>query len=162
MAGSKRSGKRPTPTNILKLRGSWRAKTRPNEPTPEVCKVDAPDFMTAREKEVFNQISEKLYDLGVLTEIDAAALTRYATILVKWIDASRQLSEGVATHMSVKDENGKVKGFVATPPYIVFNKCSDQLLRLEQEFGLTPASRPRLESISGPKDGIIDIMRAIE
>lgn len=155
-------GRKPTPTNILKLRGSWRAKTRPNEPTPEVTKVEAPEFLGAREREIFDKMAEKLFDLGVLTEIDAGALTRYATILVRWMDAARQMAEGVATHIAIKDDEGKVKSFMPTPPYMVFNKSNEQLMKLESEFGLTPAARPRLQSSNGGKDGIIDIMRAIE
>jgi len=155
-------GRKPTPTNILKIRGSWRAKTRPNEPTPEVTKVEAPEFLGAREREIFDKMAEKLFDLGVLTEIDAGALTRYATILVRWMDAARQMAEGVATHIAIKDDEGKVKSFMPTPPYMVFNKSNEQLMKLESEFGLTPAARPRLQSSNGGKDGIIDIMRAIE
>jgi len=155
-------GRKPTPTNILKIRGSWRAKTRPNEPKPEVTKIKAPEFLGPREREIFEKMAEKLFDLGVLTEIDAGALTRYASILVRWMDAAKQMAEGVPSFMPVKDENGKVKGFISTPPYMVFNKSNEQLLKLEQEFGLTPAARPRLESSNGGKDGIIDIMRAIE
>jgi P27 family predicted phage terminase small subunit len=155
-------GRKPTPTNILKLRGSWRAKTRPNEPTPEVTKVEAPEFLGAREREIFDKMAQKLFDLGVLTEIDAGALTRYATILVRWMDAARQMAEGVATHIAIKDDAGKVKSFMPTPPYMVFNKSNEQLMKLESEFGLTPAARPRLQSSNGGKDGIVDIMRAIQ
>jgi P27 family predicted phage terminase small subunit len=155
-------GRKPTPTNILKIRGSWRAKTRPNEPKPEVMKIKAPEFLGPREREIFDKMAEKLFDLGVLTEIDAGALTRYASILVRWMDAAKQMADGVPSFMPVKDESGKVKGFIPTPPYMVFNKSSEQLLKLESEFGLTPAARPRLESSNGGKDGIIDIMRAIE
>jgi hypothetical protein len=35
-------------------------------------------------------------------------------------------------------------------------------MKLESEFGLTPAARPRLQSTNGGRDGIVDIMRAIQ
>jgi P27 family predicted phage terminase small subunit len=155
-------GRKPTPTNILKIRGSWRAKTRPNEPKPDVVKIEAPEFLGPREREIFDKMADKLFNLGVLTDIDAGALTRYASILVRWMDAAKQMADGIPTHMPIKDENGKVKSFMPTPPYMVFNKSNEQLMKIESEFGLTPASRPRLQSSNGGKDGIIDIMRAIE
>lgn len=154
-------GKRPTPTNILKLRGSWRAKTRTKEPTPKIIKLLAPEFLKAREKDLFNSMSEKLYAVGILTEIDSAALVRYCTILGRWMDAELQLAAGAPTHIALKDENDKVRNFMPTPPYMVANKTNEQLSKLEAEFGLTPASRPRLHSEHATDSGIDKILKEI-
>lgn len=155
-------GRKKTPTAILKMRGSWRAKTRPGEPTPESKQLDSPEFLGEREKNIFDQMSEALFRVGVLTEIDGSSLARYAVCLVRWIDAEAALASGTPTHIEVLDDFEKIKGYKETPAYMVSCKMHDQLLKLECQFGLTPASRPNLQSLNGPKDGIIDIMRAIE
>lgn len=154
-------GKRPTPTNILRLAGSWRAKTRPKEPKLEVRRLIAPEFLKTREKDLFNSMSEKLFNAGILTEIDSAALVRYCTILGRWMDAEMRLAAGMLTHIPLKDEKNKVRNFMPTPDYMVANKTHEQLLKLEAEFGLTPASRPRLHAEGATDSGIAKILREI-
>lgn len=158
MSGTKRSGGRPTPTKILKLRGSWRAKNRTNEPEPEIEKPVPPEYLNEQEKKIFEEQAETLYALGMITRIDASVLARYAALTLQWREAHRQLVEGVATHMALKDENQKVKHFMPTPPYQVFNKAHEALLKIEQEFGLTPAARPRIQvnKKSDPIDSLLE------
>ena len=155
-------GPKKTPTAILKMRGAWRAKTRTGEPQPNSTQLDSPEFLGPREKIIFDQMSEALYRVGVLTEIDGSSLSRYAICLVRWIDAEAALSAGTPTHIEIMGDDEKIKGYKETPPYMVSCKMHDQLLKLECQFGLTPASRPNLQSSNGGKDGIIDIMRAIQ
>lgn len=155
-------GPKKTPTAILKIRGAWRAKTRDQEPQPNPTQLDSPEFLGPREKKIFDQMSEALYRVGVLTEVDGSALSRYAVCLVRWIDAEAALAGGAPTHIEVLDQDGKIKGYKENQHYMVSCKMHDQLSKLECQFGLTPASRPNLQSLNGPKDGIIDIMRAIE
>jgi phage terminase small subunit len=155
-------GPKKTPTAILKMRGAWRAKTRTGEPQPNTTQLDSPEFLGPREKIIFDQMSEALYRVGVLTEIDGSSLSRYAICLVRWIDAEAALSAGTPTHIEIIGDDERPKGYKETPPYMVSCKMHDQLLKLECQFGLTPASRPNLQSSNGGKDGIIDIMRAIQ
>jgi len=155
-------GPKKTPTAILKMRGAWRAKTRTGEPKPSASQLDSPEFLGPREKIIFDQMSEALFRVGVLTEIDGSSLSRYAICLVRWIDAEAALSAGTPTHIEIMGDDERPKGYKETPPYMVSCKMHDQLLKLECQFGLTPASRPNLQSTNGGKDGIIDIMRAIQ
>ena len=155
-------GPKKTPTAILKMRGAWRAKTRTGEPQPNTTQLDSPEFLGPREKIIFDQMSEALFRVGVLTEIDGSSLSRYAICLVRWIDAEAALSAGTPTHIEIIGDDERPKGYKETPPYMVSCKMHDQLLKLECQFGLTPASRPNLQSSNGGKDGIIDIMRAIQ
>lgn len=39
-------GPRPTPTQVLRLRGSWRSKRNPTEPQPEAAKPEAPPWLS--------------------------------------------------------------------------------------------------------------------
>ncbi len=154
-------GPKKTPTAILKMRGAWRAKARPNEPQPNKVQLDSPEFLGEREKNIFDQMSEALFRVGVLTEVDGSALSRYAVCLVRWIDAETAIAKGAPTHIEIIGEDGKPKGYKETPSYMISCKMHDQLLKLEAQFGLTPAARPNLQSTNS-NDGIIDIMRAIE
>jgi P27 family predicted phage terminase small subunit len=155
-------GPKKTPTAILKMRGAWRAKVRTQEPQPNVTQLDSPEFLGKREKNIFDQMSEALFRVGVLTEVDGSALSRYAVCLVRWIDAETALAGGAPTHIEIMGEDEKPKGYKETPAYMISCKMHEQLLRLEAQFGLTPASRPSLQSANSGKDGVIDIMRAIE
>ena len=44
-----------------------------------------------------------------------------------------------------KDESGKVKCFQQWPQVAIANKLAIQLTRLEQEFGMTPSARTRIQ-----------------
>ncbi len=45
----------------------------------------------------------------------------------------------------LKDEKGQVKYFQQWPQVAIANKLAQQLTRLEQEFGMTPSARARLQ-----------------
>ena len=74
-------GPRPTPTRILNLRGSWRAKRNPKEPQPKVARLAAPAWLSDDAKKVFDDYAERLHASGVLTVADEGALARYAVVL---------------------------------------------------------------------------------
>ena len=44
----------------------------------------------------------------------------------------------------VKNEKGAVTGFRRFPHTMIASRLGDQLLRLEQEFGLSPSARTRI------------------
>ena len=46
-----------TPTSVLKLRGSWRAKTRGDEPTPQEGVPESPDWLSEDEQSVWDRLT---------------------------------------------------------------------------------------------------------
>ena len=55
----------------------------------------------------------------------------------------------------LKDESGRVKYMQQWPQVAIANKLAQQLTRLEQEFGMTPSARSRIQ-VSNPEPAAID------
>lgn len=148
-------GPRPTPTRVLKLRGSWRDKRGAKEPQPKVAKVEAPVWLREDARRAFEAIAEQLHATGVLTVADAGALARYADLCVQY----RRASEFVAKHGDVyltsgrpgpNGEPGRPTGFQTYPQAKRLLHLAQALLQLEREFGLTPAARVGLRADTPP------------
>jgi P27 family predicted phage terminase small subunit len=139
-----------TPTKILALRGSRRVVGRTGEPQPEVVRPETPPWLAADAKAAYDFLADHLHELGLLTAIDQGALVRYATLWTSY----RRSAEFVAKNGEVYPVRGKpgpdgkpqVFAFKAYPQAKLMVSLSAELLRLEREFGLTPAARARLEA----------------
>ena len=70
-------GPPPTPTASLRLRGSWRGKTRPDEPQPETGIPPVPKYLDADQKKLWRRLAKQLDAIGVMTKLDGEALGRY-------------------------------------------------------------------------------------
>jgi len=126
-AGSKKpgSGGRPTPTAILERRGSWRAKTRPKEPQPELGIPPCPKILKGYAKRTWTEMCRELDAIGILTTVDGKALARYCRGWAVWC-------------AMVEDETPDLDG----KRFEAEMRLSERLLKFEIQFGLTPASRP--------------------
>lgn len=138
-----RRGPTPTPTEVLKQRGSRRAAARTGEPKPEAKTPRCPTWLSKEAKAVWKQVAKQLAELGVLTEIDGNALARYCSLWVRWRRATAHLEANGETY-PLLDEKGNVRCLQQYPEVAIVNKLSVLLLRLEQEYGLTPAARTRI------------------
>lgn len=137
-------GPLPTPTNVLKMRGSWRAKTRPLEPAPPAAeKPPCPAWLDADARKVWRALIPQLARLGVLTRLDQHALARYCTLWVRWRKMETLLAEKGELVISYTEE-GAVAGVHVTPYVAIASTLADKLLRLEQHFGMTPSARAAL------------------
>ena len=148
------SGPVKTPTEILKIRGSWRAKTRKGEPQPTDGLPAAPRWLGKEEQSVWRAMRRDIESLGVGRLPDANALARYCCLWVRWKVASLFLAAHGESY-ELLDIKGNVRCHMPYPQVATVNKLSILLLRIEQEFGLTPAARARLSvDVSGrlPKE----------
>ncbi|MFO0931138.1 MAG: P27 family phage terminase small subunit [Planctomycetota bacterium] len=143
-------GPSPTPTRLLQLRGSWRAKQRVNEPRPRRTRPRPPATLGAEAKKGFLSLVRQLYAQHVVVGLDAQSLARYADLLVDYWKAA----EFVAKHGAVyvvrgkparEGEQGPAIGFRPYPQMALKIALASELLRLEREFGLTPSARARVE-----------------
>ena len=136
-------GPSPTPTRRLELRGSWRAKTRPDEPRPKAKKPRAPSWLTKDAKSVFSSLVRRLHAEGMVTGLDENALARYADLFVQYRQASEFIAKFGAFH-AVPGKGGAPATFRTLPHAYRVLALAGELIRLEREFGLTPAARARL------------------
>ena len=134
-------GRRPTPTRLKVLRGNP-GKRRPNrrEPKPQTRVPACPKELGRRAKDEWRRIAKELSALGLLTAIDRAALAAYCEAWGTWIDAVEKVREFGAV---VKVPS---TGFPIQSPYFgVANQAQKQMRAYLTEFGMTPASRARIE-----------------
>ena len=140
-----RRGPAPTPTAILKLRGSPRAtrRDRKDEPPGPPGRPDRPVWLDDQAREMWDHLVPLLEVMRVLTRIDGNALARYCRLWARWRKAESFI-DSKGEMYPLKDNQGGVKCFVQWPQVGIANKLAQQLTRLEQEFGMTPAARARV------------------
>ncbi len=148
-------GPRPEPT-VLKI-----AKGNPGcrplnkaEPVPAAGKIEPPDWVTGKSLEKWNDVVPKLLGMGVMTPADIDTLARYCTMYeqyLKYLDEVRQGNDVLV----IRDEAGKVKYMQSTPAATMLTKLAVSMLRIEQEFGLTPSARTGIATTqSKPQDDL--------
>jgi len=88
--------------------------------------------------------------MGVLAKTDGPALARYCQLWARW----REVEEFLAAHpntIPIKDKDGNLIDLRDVPHVARAAKLADQLLRLEQNFGLTPSARVRVSTATQTK-----------
>ncbi len=85
-----------------------------------------------------------LQSMGVLSRIDRNAIIRYCIFWSQWHQAQQFLSKNGMVY-PIKDGNGKVKCLAAFPHVAIVSKVGLLLTKFEQEFGMTPSARTRIE-----------------
>lgn len=137
-------GPTPTPTNVLKMRGSWRGEERQNEPQPVIESVTMPRYLKGRERGIWQYIAPKLLEVRVFSKLDRSALARYCQLEAKFRETMDFLEKNGDTY-PVRDKDDNVVSMRLFPQTLLMLKLCDQLGKLESHFGLTPASRTRIE-----------------
>jgi P27 family predicted phage terminase small subunit len=125
-------GPKPTPTNTLKIRGSWRADTREDEPMPDVKIPDCPEWLKGEALKEWNRITPLLVARNVLTEWDMTCLALYCDAWGDYVFA-----QGYDRDDLEPDGISKISAFK--------NKAWDKVMKAAAEFGLTPASRTKVK-----------------
>jgi len=82
--------------------------------------------------------------MGVLTITDGKAIERYAYNYVRYWQTAEFVREHGETQ-PVLDKEGNVKSHVLRPESQLLNTLNLQLLKMEQDFGLTPSSRAGIQ-----------------
>lgn len=143
-----RRGPAPTPTALLKLRGSSLASKR-----REIAEAHGPPgtprcppWLDKNAKAAWRHLVPLLDTMGVLTRIDGQALARYCRLWSRWRKMEAFIEEKGEMY-PLRGDDGQVRCFQQWPQVAIANKLSQQLTRLEQEFGMTPSARARLEIV---------------
>ena len=121
------------------LQGTYRPdRAAANEPTPEVKVPSCPSWLHREAKREWRRIVPELETLGLVTEIDRAALAAYCQAYAEWWEMERAIKE----HGRVQYTDS---GYVAQRPEVgMRNKALDTMRAFLKEFGLTPSSRTRV------------------
>ena len=140
-------GPPPTPTSVLKLRGSWRASRREGEPEASGS-PSRPEWLTPAAAELWELVVPALEALGVLGASDGFALARYCALYAEWIECGEAIARQ-GTFIQERDKRGKLKPLRKNPRIALRQELGAELGRLEREFGLTPAARVGVRAETG-------------
>ena len=143
------AGRIPKPTKIHLMNGN---PSRLNlddriEPEPDVKIPECPRHLKGEARKEWNRISLELFKLGLISEIDVAALSAYCSAWADYVYSDKKIRR-------MKDE-GYVfetsRGFrIQEPLFGIKNRSLEIMHKFLTEFGMTPASRSRL-AVTGKK-----------
>lgn len=136
-------GVKPLPSNVHRLNGNQSklsaAELKGRDAVLPVTSIpDAPSHLTESAKAEWDRVTPVLKKLGLITDLDMAALAAYCQAYGRWHEAETKIKE-------LGD-----KGLVETTPsgykqmsvlLQVSNRAVDQMHKFMTEFGMTPSNR---------------------
>ena len=137
-------GRKRTPANLRMLRGNPGKRPEPKQETqPKGTLPNPPAHLSAEAKREWWRMGRRLVRLGLMTEIDKAALAAYCQAWARWADAEKKLEDdGPVTETA--------SGFPTQSVYLqIANRAMEQMLKCLVEFGMTPSSRSRVHAPAG-------------
>lgn len=132
-------GRKPVPTKLKKLAGNpGQRPLNEQEPLPDAAIPEMPDCLDKIAAKEWDRITLELFKLGLLSEIDMAALAGYCQQYGLWYKASKKLQkQGLIEYTE--------KGYPIQNPMVgVVNKALERMAKMLVEFGMTPSSRSRV------------------
>lgn len=135
-------GPKPTPTPLLKLRGSYRPNrhdNRANEPKPVASRPTCPSWLKGDARRAWNTLAPELSRLGLLTRLDVQLFTALCLEWGLYVGAAKKLSNVTACITTTSNGNEIQHALVG-----IKNKTLANVTQLASLFGLDPSSRTRL------------------
>ena len=157
------AGRRPKPTALHLVQGGKEKTHRAengDEPKPEINIPPCPDYLDKEAKKEWERVSQELYDLGIITNIDRSILASYCQNYSIWVNAIKKLNnEGMFLKVKKtprqittgKGKNKKTKNapveyyYVRNDNYAVSKNAHDQWRKDAIELGMTPSARSRVK-----------------
>jgi P27 family predicted phage terminase small subunit len=147
-------GQLPTPTAILKARGSWRAKTREGEPTTEVCIPEIPEVIQHDEDacKEWNLMISRLENKDILDDIDSGLLARYCHLHAQYVRAERKIRvvykyETSYPVYAFNDDGEKyIVNIKEYPEIKLMHRIVGLMDPITKHFGMSPATRTLLRT----------------
>lgn len=137
-----KTGRPRKPTNIKLVEGNFRKdRAFENEPKPEIEIPQVPPELSDEAKVEWGRVSQELAQLGLLSRIDRAALAAYCENWADWLDAMQQVRQYGKV---IKSPTGSV---FENPYFSIKKRCAELMHKFLTEFGMTPASRTRINTL---------------
>ena len=144
------NGPRPKPTALLKLRGAFNStrdgQARQFEPIPvgELADAEPPPDLTDSQEDIWRYAIANM-PRGVMKLIDR-------DLLRVWVEASDRHNTA-RLMQAMLDRDSKLKlliktpdGFAPSPYNDILDKTGRTMVRVAQDLGFSPASRPRIKA----------------
>ena len=142
-------GTKPKPTNLKLVTGNPGKRALNCKEAKTTAAIPAPPaHLTSDAVEEWNRVATELYNLGILSEIDRAALAAYAMAYGRWVQAERAIAkmaekDQLTGGLMIKTSNGNA---VQNPLVGTANKAAADMMRYAAEFGMTPSARSRISA----------------
>jgi len=138
-------GRKPKPTALKLLHGNpGKRPLNQNEPKPRPRLPRAPAHLSDAARREWQRAGRFLLQLGLMTDLDVAALAAYCVAYGRWGEAE----EALRTHgVLIKSPSGHP---MQSPYLAVANRAMEQMRSLLSEFGMSPASRSRVDAVPLP------------
>lgn len=134
-------GRPKKPTGVKIIQGTFRReRENPDEPVYEPEIPEPPKHIHAIAKKEWRRISTQLHMRGLLTSVDMAGLAAYCQAYALWVRAEQAL---VKEALTVENAAGTS---IQNPLVKMSGEAMDRMRKFMVEFGLTPASRPKIVS----------------
>jgi P27 family predicted phage terminase small subunit len=145
-------GRKPKPSALHALTGTARKRNQRHEPQPTLEIPEPPAHLSDDARAEWFTITPHLFKLNLLTRLDATELALYCSAVGLWTDAERHIgTEGAV--ISTK------RGHQIQNPWLAIrNKNMELAHKFLSEFGLTPASRTRLNVTMPAADELGDFI----
>lgn len=139
------AGRKPLPTKLKLVRGTLqKCRANPDEPSPNPELPDAPPHLSPEALEEWERLAQELYELGILSSIDRAALAAYCQAYGRWVEAEEQLRNPDG---SMKLTETTANGTIVQNPLVgIANKSLELMHKYLTEFGMSPSSRTRVSA----------------
>lgn len=134
-------GPAPKPTVLKELQGNPGKRALPaGEPRPGRGRSApaAPRWLGEEARAEWRRVARRLWEVGLLTEVDVDALAVYCETFAAWKRAEAVVrSKGEV----VRTSNGNL---IQNPYLAIANRAKRDALLMMREFGMTPAARSRV------------------
>jgi P27 family predicted phage terminase small subunit len=134
-----------TPTNTLSNRGSWLAvRRKEDEPDLPLSLPPCPKWVSEEAAKHWDEIGNVLYGMGLMSvayTIGLAILVQTLADYIKRCEQAEHCEEVVYTE----------KGAFANPIHGMKDRAEARLLKIAQQFGLTPATISQVK-VDKPKE----------
>lgn len=134
-------GKKPKPTQLKVLQGTDRPdRVNSHEPKPDLSIPVPGDHLSLEAVMEWGRITPELKKLGLITEIDHAALEAYCETYGRWVILCRLMKEPDFKWIEKTSKGTPIQN----PVVGMANTCLSLMHKFLVEFGMTPSSRTRV------------------
>lgn len=143
-------GRKPKPTALKLLEGNpGKRQLNMNEPRfAQKMPPECPDWLEEEAQAEWNRLSETLFEMGILTDLDVAPFAAYCQAYARW----REAEEFISQHGSiVKTKTGY---WQQVPQVSIAHSNQKIMMQAAAEFGLTPSARSRIIAGNAKKEDV--------
>ena len=141
------AGRPPKPTQLKILHGNPGKRRLPeNEPQPTTEIPEPPEWLSDEARACWDRVTVELKAMGILHKADQETLVMYCEAWDAYVEAWRAVQQH---GMIAYSESGSV---YQHPAVGIKNKAAAMVLKMAQEFGLTPSARTRVKVMEKEKE----------